>query len=139
MSQFLTITDSFRLREDMLEERFVRSPGPGGQHVNKVSSAVQLKLNLGVLPGRVLHRLRALAPSQLSKDGFLRVEAHRFRERERNRAEARQKLQVLLRKAFERPEPRRKTRVPLRSVRRRLDNKRKRSNVKKGRSGRDFD
>lgn len=110
-----------------LEERFVRAAGPGGQNVNKLSSAVELRFDLAgciTLPAEIRARLAALAGRRLNRDGVLVIQAQRFRAQEANRRDAFERLAALVRAAAEPPAPpRRKTRVPRSAIRARLDAK----------------
>lgn len=134
----LEITPEFALDESELEERFVRASGPGGQNVNKVATAVQLRFDVDgstSLPDDVRRRLRALAGNRMTTDGVLVIDARRHRTQAENRDDARSRLTALLRQAFVKPKRRRKTKPTRKSVERRLETKRKRSEAKRGRSG----
>ena len=131
------MTPTLALDERDLEETFVRSPGPGGQNVNKVSTAVQLRFALehtAALPAEVRRRLRALAGRRLTADGWLVIEANRFRSQARNREDARARLVELVRKAAHPPKPRRPTRPSAASKERRLKDKRARARTKLARA-----
>lgn len=130
--------DRIVLDESEIVERFVRSSGPGGQHVNKVATAVQLRYdvkNSRSIPDEVRNRLLRLAGNRVTSEGVLVLEARRFRSREKNRKDARERLLALIRKAFVPPRPRRKTDLSRQSRERRLADKRRRSEVKKKRGG----
>lgn len=128
----LEITRTVTVREADLHETFLAGSGPGGQHANKVATAVQLRVALGALPPRLHARLRELAGNRINRDGEIVLEASRHRSRERNREDARGRLAALVREAAAPPPPKRRPTRPTKgSVRRRLDGKTKRGNVKK--------
>ncbi|HTN10372.1 MAG TPA: alternative ribosome rescue aminoacyl-tRNA hydrolase ArfB [Acetobacteraceae bacterium] len=133
----IEVTPRIRLDERELEESFIRASGPGGQNVNKVSTAVQLRFDVRrspSLPDDVRARLEKLAGSRLTNDGVLVLTAQRFRSQERNRADALDSLLALIRKAAVAPVKRRKTRPTLGSQLRRLEGKSQRAGVKRLRS-----
>jgi ribosome-associated protein len=137
MSASIGVIKGIQLDETELEEVFVRSSGPGGQNVNKVSSAVQLRFPLErtkVLPDDVRRRVRILAGRRVTADGWLVIEASRFRSQARNRDDARARLIELIRKAAQPPKPRKRTRPTVASRERRLQAKRTRARTKQGRS-----
>lgn len=138
MPNDLRIDHRLSLPGDELEERFVQASGPGGQNVNKVATAVQLRFDAArstVLSERIRRKLVDLAGSRASKDGAIVIEASRTRSQSRNREDARERLRDLLREALEPPPPpRRKTRPTRGSVERRLASKKKRGDIKRGRS-----
>jgi ribosome-associated protein len=134
----IRITDTIELDERELSESFIRASGPGGQNVNKVSSAVQLRFDVWRSPsldGGTKRRLAALAGSRLTKDGELVITAERFRERERNRADALARLVELIQRAAVVPKRRRKTRPTKAAKERRLASKAARSRLKQTRRG----
>jgi ribosome-associated protein len=135
----IQVTDTIAIDDSELSESFVRSSGPGGQNVNKVSSAVQLRFDVRQspsLPNDVAVRLMKLAGSRLTKDGVIVITAQEHRQQERNRAEARDRLFDLIRQAAVRPVPRRKTKVPKAQKKKRLEGKKHRGEIKRGRQGR---
>ena len=128
-------TDDFVVPEALLEERFLAATGPGGQNVNKVATAVQLRVpvfRLGLHPA-VYARLKLLAGSRMTAAGDLMITARRFRTQDANRADARERLGVLLAKAHERPERRIATKPSRAAKVRRVEAKKGRSEVKAGR------
>ena len=138
----IRITDTISIDNSELEESFVRSSGPGGQNVNKVSSAVQLRFDIRhspSLPNDVAIRLMRLAGSRLTKEGVIVIVAQSYRDQTRNRAEARERLVDLIREAAVKPTPRRATKVPKAAKKRRLEGKRHRADIKKMRSGKSMD
>jgi ribosome-associated protein len=134
------VSDRVLIDEDELHEQFVRSPGPGGQNVNKVATAVQLRWDLlgsASVPEDVRERLKRLAGRRLSAEGVLMIEAHRFRTQAGNREEARRRLFELIRAASVVPKTRKPTKPTAASRERRLANKRTRGAVKRSRALRD--
>ncbi|MCC6983664.1 MAG: aminoacyl-tRNA hydrolase [Bauldia sp.] len=132
----IPITSLISIDEREIEERFVRASGPGGQNVNKVSSAVQIRFdarNSPSLPEDVRQRLMRLAGSRLTNEGVIVITAERFRTQERNRSDAVERLKALIRQATEVPKPRRATRPTLASRRERLESKKRRSAIKQRR------
>jgi ribosome-associated protein len=132
----LQITPAIAIDDAEIEERFVRASGPGGQNVNKVSTAVQLRFDAGRSPsldGEIRERLKKLAGSRMTAEGILVIDARTFRTQAQNREAARERLVDLLRKAAFRPKRRRKTRPSVASKLNRLDSKRRRSGTKQRR------
>jgi ribosome-associated protein len=135
----IRITDTITLDEAELEESFVRASGPGGQNVNKLSTAVQLRFDARrspSLPNDVAIRLMRAAGSRLTNDGVIVIIAQRHRTQERNRADARERLVELIREAATPPKPRRATKPTKASKLRRLETKKRRSGVKNLRQSR---
>ena len=133
------VTDTISIDDSELSESFVRSSGPGGQNVNKVSSAVQLRFDVRQspsLPNDVAVRLMRLAGKRLTKDGVIVIIAQSHRAQERNRADARERLFDLIRQAAVRPVPRRATKVTKAQKRKRIEGKKHRSAIKNLRGGR---
>ena len=132
----LRVTDSLVIEDSELEEQFVRASGPGGQNVNKVATSVQLRFDVARSPALapdVRQRLYALAGSRMTSEGVLVIEARRHRTQAKNREDARERLADLIRRATVAPRRRRKTRPSARSVERRVDSKRQRSQMKRSR------
>ncbi len=132
----LEVTPSLVIEDAELEERFVRASGPGGQNVNKVATAVELRFNAAAspsIPADVFERLRTLAGSRMTAEGVLLIDARRHRTQAQNREDARERLVELLRQALVKPRRRRKTRPTRGSVEQRIQSKRKRSDIKRRR------
>lgn len=129
------MAEAFTLPESALEERFIAASGPGGQNVNKVATAVQLRVavfTLG-LPPHAYRKLKTLAGSRLTSEGELVITARRFRTQEANRADARVRVTAMIAESFERDPPRIKTKPSKAAKARRVDTKKSRSTVKQGR------
>ena len=130
----LHITRTITINENEITFSFIRSSGPGGQNVNKVATAVQIRFDVKnslSLPEAVKKRLIRLGGSRITDEGVLTITAQRFRTQERNRIDGLERLTLLIRKAATPPKPRRKTRPPKKSIEKRIQNKKNRSKIKK--------
>ena len=130
----IQITPQIEIEESEIQENFIRASGPGGQKVNKTSTAVQLRFDVAnspSLPNDVRQRLSKLAGNRMTSDGVLIIEANQYRNQERNRKDARRRLIQLIRRAAKRPRNRKKTAPTEAAKRRRLEEKRRRSEVKR--------
>jgi ribosome-associated protein len=132
----IQITPRLAVDDATISESFIQASGPGGQNVNKVASAVQLRFDArrAGLPFDMHARLEALAGTRLTKDGVIVITARQFRDQQRNREDARARLVELLQQAAIQPRKRKKTRVPRRAVEKRIEKKKTRSQLKKQRS-----
>ena len=138
----IQITHILSIDERELQFEFVRASGPGGQNVNKVATAVQLRFDLihsPSLPDDVKARMRKLAGKRLNSDGELVLEAKRYRTQEQNRLDALQRFSDLVRKAAEKPKPRTKTKPTRASKEKRIQQKKRRGEIKRGRKDRSFE
>lgn len=129
----MRVSDTLVIDERELQERFVRASGPGGQNVNKLSTAVELRFDVRgttVLSDEVKARLAVLAGRRLSKDGILVIDAQRFRTQDQNRQDARERLAELIRAALERPRRRRATKPKYSAKVKRLKSKKSRGQTK---------
>jgi ribosome-associated protein len=132
----IEITPAVAIREDEIEIEFVQASGPGGQNVNKVATSAQLRFdvrNSPSLPEDVRARLSRLAGKRLTAEGVLIIEAKRYRSQEQNRQDAIERLVELIRKATEKPKVRRKTKPSQAAIRKRLEEKHRRGEIKRQR------
>jgi ribosome-associated protein len=137
----LRVSHALSIDENDIDIAFVRASGPGGQNVNKLATAAQLRFdtNRTVLPDDARARLIRLAGQRMTKDGVIVIHAQRYRTQERNRADAIDRLIELLREALVRPTPRRPTKPTFGSKQRRLEGKKRRGDIKARRGARGFD
>ena len=132
----IQITDTFALNENEVQLEFIKATGPGGQHVNKVSSAVQLRFDAAGSPAisdGMYERLKKIAGRRMTTDGVLVIKANRFRSQEQNRQDAVNRLVLLIQRAMETPKHRRPTKPSVASRQRRLAAKRHRGEAKRRR------
>lgn len=132
----MRVTRRISIDEREIEEEFIRASGPGGQNVNKVATAVVLRFDAAKspsLPDDVRERLRRVAGKRMTRRGIIVIHARRYRTQERNRRDARDRLAALIRRASEKPKPRRRTKPTAASREKRLDEKRRRSRAKRRR------
>jgi ribosome-associated protein len=138
----IEVTNSISIDEAELQESFIRASGPGGQNVNKVATAVELRFDIGAspsLPEPVRERLLAKRDRRVTDEGVLVINAQRFRTQERNRDDARVRLAAFIASGLHAPTPRIATKPSRAAKRRRLDAKRERSTIKRGRTTRNWD
>ncbi|MCW5703197.1 MAG: aminoacyl-tRNA hydrolase [Bradyrhizobium sp.] len=137
----LRVSHNLAIDEDDIDIAFIRASGPGGQNVNKLATAAQLRFDIGkiALPEDARARLIRLAGQRMTREGVIVIRADRFRTQERNRTDAIDRLLELLKESLIRQTPRRATKPTLGSKQRRLEGKKRRSDIKAGRSSRRFD
>jgi len=138
----LQVSPTLAIDDDELVERFVRASGPGGQNVNKVATAVELRFDIAnspSLPEAVRERLLSRRDRRVTADGVLVLAAQRFRTQDRNRQDARERLVHFIEAGLHAPKPRVATRPARGAKERRLGEKRERATIKRGRTGRDWD
>ena len=132
----IRVSENITLSEDEIEENFIRGSGPGGQHVNKTSTGVQLRFDVANSPSltaEIRYRLSGIAGSRITKEGILVIAATNKRSQSANRKEALDRLVTLIRAAEKRPKNRRKTRPSVGAKARRMDAKQRRGNLKRSR------
>jgi ribosome-associated protein len=137
----LRVSHALSIDENDIDIAFVRASGPGGQNVNKLATAAQLRFDISkaALPDDARARLIRLAGQRMTKDGVIVIHAQRFRTQERNRADAIDRLLELLKDSLVRPTPRRPTKPTFGSKQRRLEGKKRRGDIKARRGSRGFD